>query len=601
MGDVMNVFTKYLLLFCFFYLNNILSQTPQVISISPSFNEIANNNHPEISATFNVSMDSSSFDEISFAVFAERSGYHSGKIIYADEIRTVTFNSNEQFNAGERVNVMLSNKIKSKQGDSLSGFSWVFRIPSGVAPVNFYEAVEYDGGGWSMQCVDMNNDGFPDIVTSSGVILLNDGNGIFDNYWYIPDTDPFLHIIADDFNRDGYMDVFYYSNYGMKIGLGDGNGNFTFTTKPYWFYYFVAADFNGDGYPDIAGITDATYIPPDSTTLNWCVVLNDGMGNFNDTVMYHIGGGGRPEYIIATDLNNDGDLDIIIASHPVVNPSGVFGLNGFIVGKNDGNGIFNEFQLYHEDIYLRVFFPYYIYSSDYDKDGFNDLAIISSGGGLVAINSGDGTFGYNETDVRYFWPSELSAPISGGDIDGDGWIDIVVSGYEWPPEWQIPYYAVNINDNSYFPGFWNNNFNDTLPTGYILATEIVDLNNDTRQDIIHCGEGVYLTFSKDTVSSVATDNYEPNNFYLFQNYPNPFNGKTIINFETNVNEIIRISVYNILGEEVRLLENRIFPKGKHEIVWDAKNEVGMDLPSGVYIIKASSFKQNKLIKTVLLK
>ena len=92
---------KYFLMFPFFFLNIIFPQAPQVISISPGFNEIASSNHPEITATFNISMDSSSFDEITFTVFAERSGYHSGTISYFDGTKTVSFNSNEQFNAGE--------------------------------------------------------------------------------------------------------------------------------------------------------------------------------------------------------------------------------------------------------------------------------------------------------------------------------------------------------------------------------------------------------------------------------------------------------------------------------------------------------------------
>ena len=592
----MKDFSKYILLVCFSFLNSTLSQTPQVISVSPGFNEIANNNHPKISATFNVSMDSSSFDEISFAVYAERSGYHSGSISYLDETKIVTFNSNRQFNAGERVNVTLSNKIRSQQGDSIKGFIWVFRIPSGTAPVNFSEAVAYDGGGDFMQCVDMNNDNYPDIVTSSGVILLNDGLGVFNNYWFLSDANPYDHLVADDFNRDGIMDVFYYGNDGLKIGIGDGNGNFAFTTRPYWFYKYISADFNGDGSPDIAGLKGVTFIPPDSTALEWSIAFNDGSGNFNDTVLFKVNGGGTPGSILATDLDNDGDIDIVLASQPEVNPFGIFGLNGFIVGKNDGNGFFNDFQLYHDDTYLRITYPYYLYSSDFNNDGFNDLAVISTGSGLVAINLGNGTFGYNETDVRYFWPPELASVISGGDVNGDRWIDIVISGYEWPPEYQIPYYAVNINDSSYFPGFWNNNFNDTLPTGYILATEIVDLDNDTRQDIIHSGEGVYITFSKDTVSSVVADNNEPNNFHLFQNYPNPFNPSTTIRFSLPESGNVKLEIFNILGEKVQTLRDEFYNAGIYIVEFNAGN-----LPSGIYFYKLTSDNFTDTKKLILVK
>ena len=598
----METFRKCFLLFLFVCFNRVFPQTPQVMSISPSFNEIASTNHPEISATFNVSMDPSSFNEISFAVFAERSGYHSGNISYSELTKTVSFTSNDQFNSGERVTVILSNKIKSQQGDSLNGFSWVFRIPSGTAPVNFYEAISYGGGGWFMQCVDMNNDGYPDIVTSSGIIFLNNGIGVFNNYWLVPDVTYDEPLLANDFNRDGNMDVFFYGYDGMKIGLGDGNGNFIFTTKPYWFYNFVSDDLNGDGYPDIAGLKGAIYIPPDNSTLNWSISFNDGSGDFIDTVMYQISGGGRPECMITTDLDNDGDIDIVIASHPLVNPNGIFGINGFIVCNNDGKGVFSNFQLYPEYNYLSAFFPYYIYSSDYNNDAFNDLVIISSGSGLVAINLGNGTFGYTETDVRFFWPPELASVISGGDIDGDGWIDIVISGYEWPPEFQIPYYAATLNYDSYFIQSFEDIYLDTLPTGYILATEVVDLNFDNRLDIIHSGEGVYITFNKDTVSSVNDNQSKPEEFYLSQNYPNPFNPSTKIKFIIPTVETTRrvvfttLKVYDLLGNEIATLVNEEKQSGIYEVEFNAAN-----LSSGIYFyqLQAGGFISTK--KLVLLK
>jgi hypothetical protein len=575
----MNAFRKYFLLFPFFFFNIIFPQTPQVISISPGFNEIASIDHPEISATFNVSMDTSSFDEISFCVFAERSGYHSGIISYNDGTKTVAFNSNNQFNSGERVTVMLSNKIRSQQGDSLDGFGWVFRVLSGSAPVNFYEAVEYGGGGYFMQCVDMNNDNYPDIVTSSGTILINNGNGVFTNSWFILDVDAFQPIAVDDFNRDGYMDVFYYGLDGLKIGLGDGAGNFDIITKPYWFYKFISADFNRDGYPDIAGVNLVTYTPPDSTTLDFSVAFNDGNGNFNDTVLYKVGDGGMPQNILTTDIDNDGDYDVVIGSVPLLNQYGIFGLDGIIVGKNNGSGNFGEFELYpSDDFYFQVSCALWTYASDFNNDSFNDIAVMGCFAGIVALNTGSGTFGYDEANNRLFWTAELSAPISGGDINGDSWIDLVVSGYKWPPELQIPHYAINLNNNSYFPGF-GNGWNDTLPTGYIYTTEVVDINNDSRQDIIHCGEGVYITLSSDTTSSVVDTKNNVFDFHLSQNFPNPFNGQTTIYYYLPVSTFLTLSVYDILGREIEKIFEGEETSGQHYRTWHPINE-----SSGLYFV-----------------
>ncbi len=111
-------------------ITEIKAQTPKIISINPTFNAISNSSDPEISVKFDVSMDSSSFNNLSFSVMGERSGDHSGEISYLEENKTVFFISNDMFNAGERVTVTLSNKIKSSIGDALKGFIWTFRIPS---------------------------------------------------------------------------------------------------------------------------------------------------------------------------------------------------------------------------------------------------------------------------------------------------------------------------------------------------------------------------------------------------------------------------------------------------------------------------------------
>ncbi len=87
---------------------------------------------------------------------------------------------------------------------------------------------------------------------------------------------------------------------------------------------------------------------------------------------------------------------------------------------------------------------------------------------------------------------------------------------------------------------------------------------------------------------------------LFNNYPNPFNPTTKISFSIPNDSKVNLSVYNIKGQKVRTLIHDDIEKGKHEIVWNSKDNNGKRTSSGVYFYKLEVNGKTKGIKKMLL-
>ncbi len=85
-------------------------------------------------------------------------------------------------------------------------------------------------------------------------------------------------------------------------------------------------------------------------------------------------------------------------------------------------------------------------------------------------------------------------------------------------------------------------------------------------------------------------------FLLRQNYPNPFRGETTVEFDMLRECRISITIYNVLGQEVAVLLDRVRPIGNHRIIWNAE-----DLASGLYIIRLKSENSVATRKALLLK
>jgi hypothetical protein len=93
----------------------------------------------------------------------------------------------------------------------------------------------------------------------------------------------------------------------------------------------------------------------------------------------------------------------------------------------------------------------------------------------------------------------------------------------------------------------------------------------------------------------------PSGFSLRQNYPNPFNPGTTIEFTVPERSTVTVVVYNVLGQRVRTLLDRVLPAGNHTVEWDGLNDFGRGLASGVYLCRLISGGESLTTKMVLMK
>ncbi|MDA0746458.1 MAG: DUF5011 domain-containing protein [bacterium] len=78
---------------------------------------------------------------------------------------------------------------------------------------------------------------------------------------------------------------------------------------------------------------------------------------------------------------------------------------------------------------------------------------------------------------------------------------------------------------------------------------------------------------------------QPQAFELRQNYPNPFNPETTIQYSLVEASGVRLTIYNVLGQEMRVLVNEGQGPGMHTVRWDGKDAFGRQVTSGLYLYR----------------
>jgi hypothetical protein len=98
-----------------------------------------------------------------------------------------------------------------------------------------------------------------------------------------------------------------------------------------------------------------------------------------------------------------------------------------------------------------------------------------------------------------------------------------------------------------------------------------------------------------TLTGIKSKNSNtPKTFNLSQNYPNPFNPSTYISYQIPADAIVTLKIFNLLGNEIKTLENGFTTAGSHQIQFNAQG-----LSSGVYFytIQASSLNGKQTFRS----
>jgi photosystem II stability/assembly factor-like uncharacterized protein len=107
--------------------------------------------------------------------------------------------------------------------------------------------------------------------------------------------------------------------------------------------------------------------------------------------------------------------------------------------------------------------------------------------------------------------------------------------------------------------------------------------------------------SEDSVPVRTPDALDPVRCRMAQNWPNPFNSLTTIHFNIDHPGGIELSILDIKGRQVKLLSNGNVAAGSHQTIWDASDQNGSPVSSGIYLCLMKFGRETNVKKLTLIR
>ncbi|MDP7609741.1 MAG: lamin tail domain-containing protein, partial [Candidatus Marinimicrobia bacterium] len=141
------------------------------------------------------------------------------------------------------------------------------------------------------------------------------------------------------------------------------------------------------------------------------------------------------------------------------------------------------------------------------------------------------------------------------------------------------------------------------PDGDGPTLELINPNEDNALPINWSASDGYGTPGGINTSYLSNEEqaWNPVKFKVYNNYPNPFNPVTTLRYDLPENSFVNITIYNLLGREVRTLVNHNQDAGFKSVIWNATNNQGNPVSAGLYLYQIRAGRYVHTGKMLLLK
>lgn len=418
--------------------------------------EIKNGN---ISITFDQSIDNATVNGTNIRVVSQYSGVVAG-ILSGGGTNTITFNPDSDFLPGEKVEVSITDKVRSLSGHNLAnnyGFTFTIQTTLVSQPDFTFNSVNIHASNVSGLAIsDIDGDGDLDLASTSFTEVFwyeNDGVG---NFTTIPITTTATPtgIFTIDYDNDGDVDLLVDDNSrGVQLMINDGNQNFTETLVLGQGPLQQVLDADSDGDTDLLYTTRVD---------NWVTLIEFDCGA-------HLDGPNLPRIksrsVQGADLDNDGDIDLIASS-----------LTGSTFYENDG---FKNYTTQSIDVIFTVDQDL----ADLDGDGDLDVVLVESFASIVWYSNQ-----LNELSEDFSARQEIAVlnqyptSVVTSDIDGDGDLDVAAVSKN---DSKVVWYENRLNEISADFGAAQ----PLTPLASPILIKSADMDGDGDMDLITISEG----------------------------------------------------------------------------------------------------------------